>query len=227
GPALQAPLLLVFGEGLTALRLGAVIAGVLAMVGLWFLGSELWSRRAGFVAALLFTVLAPSIHFSRDGVHYMQAIAALVWTVLCYTRATKRYSGAYAALTGILIGVDFQLYYAARLAIPLIFAHAALRAVMERGLLHNWLRLILWTALGFTAAIIPAAAYYIAHPGTFGQRTDAVMIFAQTPAVRAGLQQDYGRLGWPSILGSQLQRVILGFLALGDRSEQYGANFPL
>ncbi|MGH2344291.1 MAG: ArnT family glycosyltransferase, partial [Chloroflexota bacterium] len=81
GPALQAPLLLVFGEGLTALRLGSVIAGVLATAGLWFLGSELWSRRAGFVAALLFAVLAPSIHFSRDGVHYMQAIAALVWTV--------------------------------------------------------------------------------------------------------------------------------------------------
>jgi 4-amino-4-deoxy-L-arabinose transferase-like glycosyltransferase len=227
GPALQAPLLLVFGDGANGLRLGSVIAGVLAMAGLWFLGSELWSRRAGFVAALLFTVLAPSIHFSRDGIHYMQAIAALVWTVLCYTRATKRYSGAYAALTGILIGVDFQLYYAARLAIPLIFAHAALRALMERGLLHNWLRLILWTALGFAASIIPAAAYYIAHPSAFGQRTDAVMIFAQTPTVRAYLHEDYGGLGWLSILGGQVQRVVLGFLSLGDRSEQYGANLPL
>ncbi len=227
GPALQAPLLLLFGDGATGLRLGSVIAGVLAMAGLWFLGSELWSRRAGFVAALLFTVSATSIHFSRDGIHYMQAIAALVWTVLCYTRATKRYSGAYAALTGILIGVDFQLYYAARLAIPLIFAHAVLRAVTERGLLHNWLRLILWTALGFTASIIPAASYYIAHPGAFGQRTDAVMIFAQTSSVRASLHQDYGGLGWISIVGGQIQRVILGFLSLGDRSEQYGAGFPL
>jgi 4-amino-4-deoxy-L-arabinose transferase-like glycosyltransferase len=227
GPALQAPLLIVFGEGLTALRLGAVIAGVLAMIGLWFLGSELWSRRAGFVAALLFTVLAPSIHFSRDGVHYMQAIAALVWTVLCYTRATKRYSGSYAALTGVLIGVDFQLYYAARLAVPLVFAHAVLCAIMERGLLRNWLRLILWTALGLVASMIPSVAYYIAHPAAFAQRTDAVVIFAQTPGVRSSLTRDYGHLGGLSMLGGQLQRVVLGFLSIGDRSDQYGAGVPL
>src|SRR5260370_4828531 len=142
GPAMQAPLMLFFGEGLTAMRLASVIAGVLATMGLWFLGSELWSRRAGFVAALLFAVLVPSVHFSRDSVHYMQSIAALVWTVLCYTRATKRYSGAYAALTGILVGIDFQLYYAARLAVPLVFAHALIRTLMERGLLHNWLTIL-------------------------------------------------------------------------------------
>jgi hypothetical protein len=98
---------------------------------------------------------------------------------------------------------------------------------MERGLLHNWLRLILWTALGFAASIIPAAAYYIAHPAAFGQRTDAVLIFAQTPSVRSALHEDYGGLGWLSILGGQIQRVVLGFLSLGDRSEQYGANSPL
>jgi len=227
GPAMQAPLMLFFGQGLMAIRLASVIAGVLAMVGLWLVGSELWSRRAGFVAALLFTVLAPSIHFSRDGVHYMQSIAALVWTVLCYTRATKRYSGAYAALTGILVGIDFQLYYAARLAIPLVFAHAALRAAMERGLLHNWLRLILWTALGLTVSMIPVAGYYVAHPDAFAQRTDAVLLFSQTATVRNALAHDYGHLGWLTILGGQMQRVVLGFLSIGDRSEQFGAGSPL
>jgi len=227
GPAMQAPLMVFFGQGLMAIRLASVVAGVLAMMGLWFLGSELWSRRAGFVAALLFTVLAPSIHFSRDGVHYMQSIAALVWTVLCYTRATKRYSGAYAALTGILVGIDFQLYYAARLAIPLVFAHAAICAAMERGLLHNWLRLILWTALGLTASMIPVAGYYVAHPEAFAQRTDAVMLFSNTPTVRNALAHDYGGLGWLSILGGQVQRVVLGFLSIGDRSEQYGSSLPL
>ncbi|MGH2347035.1 MAG: hypothetical protein ACRDG4_17550, partial [Chloroflexota bacterium] len=150
-----------------------------------------------------------------------------VWTVLCYTRATKRYSGSYAALTGILVGVDFQLYYAARLAIPLVFAHAVLRAVMDRGLLRNWLRLILWTALGLLTSMIPSIAYYIAHPAAFGQRTDAVVIFAQTPAVQSALHRDYGNLGGLSLLGAQLQRVILGFLSLGDRSDQYGAGVPL
>ena len=164
GPAIQAPLMLVFGEGLESMRLASVLYAVLATAGLWFLGSELWGRRAGFVAALLFAVLAPSVHFGRDGVHYMQSIAALVWTVLCYTRATKRYSGAYAALTGVLVGIDVQLYYAARLAVPLVFAHAALCAVMERGLLRNWLRLILWTVLGLIVSFLPMAGYYAMHP---------------------------------------------------------------
>lgn len=227
GPALEAPLALVFGDGLVALRLASVVAGVLATAGLWFLGAELWSRRAGFVAALLFAVLAPSVHFSRDGVHYMQSIAALVWTVLCYTRATKRYSAAYAALTGILVGVDVQLYYAARLAVPLVFGHAAIRAAMERGLLHNWVRLILWTALGLLAAFLPMGAYYAAHPAAFGQRTDAVAIFAASPLVHAALVHDYGTSFWPAVLGRQAQRVVLGFLSMGDRSEQYGAQAPL
>jgi hypothetical protein len=227
GPALQAPLLLFFGEGLTALRLASVLAGVLATAGLWFLGSELWSRRAGFVAALLFAVLAPSVHFSRDGVHYMQSIAALVWTVLCYTRATKRYSGAYAALTGVLIGIDVQLYYAARLAVPLVFLHAAICAALERGLLRNWLRLICWTALGLVVTFLPFGAYYLAHPASFAQRTDAVAIFSRTSQVRAALTLDYRRAGWLEILGRQVQRVVLGFLAMGDRSQQYGATTPL
>ncbi len=227
GPAIQAPLMLFFGDGLTAMRLAAVLYALCATSGLWFLGSELWGRRAGFVAALLFAVLAPSVHFGRDGVHYMQSIAALVWTVLCYTRATRRYSGAYAALTGILVGIDIQLYYAARLAVPLVFAHAMLCALLERGLLRNWMRLILWTVLGLIVAFLPMAAFYAMHPGTLQQRTDAVFLFSNSPAVKAALQLDFAHASWPEIVGRQFQRVVLGFLAMGDRSEQYGAGTPL
>jgi 4-amino-4-deoxy-L-arabinose transferase-like glycosyltransferase len=218
---------LFFGQGLFAMRLAAVVAGVLATAGLWFLGAELWSRRAGFVAALLFAVLAPSVHFSRDGVHYMQSVAALIWTVLCYTRATKRYSGVYAALTGILVGIDVQLYYAARLAVPLVFLHAAICAALDRGLLRNWLRLLLWTSVGLIVTFLPFAAYYLVHPGTLSQRTDAVLIFGTTPQVRSAMIHDYGHAGWLEILGKQTQRVVLGFLSMGDRSEQYGAKSPL
>lgn len=227
GPALQAPLLLFFGDGLTAIRTASVICGVLATAGIWFLGSEMWSRRAGFVAALLFAVMAPSVQFSRDGVHYMQSIAALVWTVLCYTRATKRYSGAYAALTGILVGVDVQLYYAARLAVPLIMVHAAVRALVERGLLRNWIRLMLWTGLGVLVTFLPMAMYYVMHPAAFGQRTDAVFIFSSAALAKGAMLNDYGHAGWLDILLRQAQRVVLGFLSIGDRSDQYGARSAL
>ena len=227
GPALQAPLMLFLGNGLTAIRMASVIYGVLATAGLWFLGSEMWSGRAGFVAALLFAVMAPSVQFSRDGVHYMQSIAALVWTVLCYTRATKRYSGAYATLTGILIGVDVQLYYAARLAVPLVLAHAAIRALIERGLLRNWIKLMMWTGLGTVVTFLPMAAFYIMHPGAFGQRTDAVFILSSAALAKGAVLSDYGHAGWLEILGRQAQRVVLGFLSMGDRSEQYGARSAL
>jgi hypothetical protein len=227
GPALQAPVMWVFGQGLLAVRLGSVLAALLVVAGIWFLGSELWSYRAAFVSAMIFAALAPSIHFGRDGAHYMQSIAALVWTVLCYTRATKRYSGAYAALTGILVGVDVQLYYAARLAVPLVLAHACFRAATEKGLLRNWLRILAWTGLGLLVTALPLGAYYLAHPDALSQRTDAVLIFSSTPMVRAALAQDYGAAGWLQILLRQAQQVVLGFLAIGDRSEQYGAPFPL
>ena len=227
GPALQTPVMWVFGQGLLAVRLGSVIATLLAVAGIWFLGSELWSYRAAFVSAMIFAVLAPSIHFGRDGVHYMQSIAALVWTVLCYTRATKRYSGAYAALTGILVGIDVQLYYAARLAVPLVLAHACFRTATEKGLLRNWLRILAWTGLGLLVTALPLGAYYLAHPDALSQRTDAVVIFSNTPLVRAALAQDYGSAGWLHIILRQTQQVVLGFIAIGDRSEQYGAPFPL
>jgi 4-amino-4-deoxy-L-arabinose transferase-like glycosyltransferase len=227
GPALQAPLMLFLGDGLTAVRMASVIAGVLATAGLWFLGSEMWSRRAGFVAALLFAVMAPSVQFSRDGVHYMQSIAALVWTVLCYTRATKRYSGAYAALTGVLVGVDIQLYYAARLAMPLILGHAAIRALIERGLLRNWIKLMFWTGLGVVATFLPMAVYYVMHPEAFGQRTDAVFIFSSATLAKSAVLSDYGHMGWLDILLRQAQRVVLGFFSMGDRSDQYGGHAGL
>jgi 4-amino-4-deoxy-L-arabinose transferase-like glycosyltransferase len=227
GPALQAPLMLFFGEGLESVRLASVIAAALATAGLWFLGSEMWSRRAGFVAALLFAMMAPSVHFGRDGVHYMQSIAALVWTVLCYTRATKRYSGAYAALTGILIGIDVQLYYAARLAVPLVLLHAGVRSLTERGLLRNWVKLLLWTGLGMATAFLPMGAFYLTHPAAFAQRTDAVFVLSSSPGVRSALLHDYGVASWPDILWRQAQSVIMGFLALGDRSEQYGSGSAL
>ncbi len=227
GPALQAPIMLVLGNGLTAVRAASVISGVLAMAGIWFLGSEMWSRRAGFVAALLFAFMAPSVQFSRDGVHYMQSIAALVWTILCYTRATKRYSGAYAVLTGILLGVDVQLYYAARLAVPLVLAHAAIRALIERGLLKNWIKLMLWTGIGVVVTFLPMALFYAMHPAAFGQRTDAVFIFSSAALAKGAVLGEYGHDGWLEILWLQAQRVVLGFLSIGDRSEQYGAHSAL
>lgn len=227
GPALEAPVMLFGGEGLLALRLGSVLAALVAVAGLWFLGSELWSRRAGFVAALLFAFLAPSIHFGRDGAHYMQSVAALVWTVLCYTRATRRYSGMYAAITGVLMAIDVQLYYAARLAVPLIFAHALCCGILERGLLRNWLRLIAWTAIGMAVAFLPFGAYYLKHPAAIGQRTDAVFIFSQARSAALSRLADYPHSSWLDIVGRQVHRVLLGFFALGDRSEQFGAQTPL
>jgi len=227
GPALQAPLMLFFGDGLFAVRLASVLFGLLAIVGIWLLGCDLWSRWAGFVAAFLFVVLAPSVHFSRDGIHYMQAIAALVWTVWFYSRAAKRYSVAYAALTGIMIGVDVQLYYAARLAVPLIMLHATAMVVAERRALRTWLKLLLWIGMGAVATFLPLAMFYAAHPETFSQRTDAVFIFSSDPLAKAAVLHDYGNDGWLEVLGLQAQRVVLGFFSLGDRSEQYRAPFAL
>lgn len=227
GPAMQAPLLLFVANGLTAVRVASVLYAMAATAGLWFLGTELWGARAGYVAALLFTILAPSVHFGRDGVHYMQSIAALVLTVLCYTRATRRYSAAYAALTGILVGVDVQLYYAARLAVPLVFLHAIVCALMDRALFRTWVRIILWTFLGVLVSFMPMAVYYVLHPSALQQRTDAVFLFSSSPLVRASLAIDYGSSGWMDILGRQAQRVVLGFLSMGDRSSQYGNSAPL
>jgi hypothetical protein len=85
----------------------------------------------------------------------------------------------------------------------------------------------MWTSLGLVVAALPVATYYLTHPAAFAQRTDAVMIFSQTTAVKGAMAHDYGSAGWLEILGRQVQRVILGFLALGDRSEQYNARTPL
>jgi hypothetical protein len=87
--------------------------------------------------------------------------------------------------------------------------------------------LLLWTSVGLLVTFLPFGAYYLVHPDTLSQRTDAVAIFGNSPQARAALAMDYGRAGWLEILGRQAQRVVLGFLSIGDRSEQYGATTPL
>jgi hypothetical protein len=69
--------------------------------------------------------------------------------------------------------------------------------------------------------------FYLTHPSAFAQRTDAVLIFSAAMLAKGAIAHDYGQSGWLDIIGRQIQRVVLGFLALGDRSEQYGAHDPL
>ena len=74
----------IFGESEWALRLPSAIAGWLCIPAIYFLGKKLYSEREGIMAALLVTVLWPTIYYSQEARPYallvlLSILASYFW----------------------------------------------------------------------------------------------------------------------------------------------------
>ncbi|MEO7761707.1 MAG: glycosyltransferase family 39 protein, partial [Casimicrobiaceae bacterium] len=134
----EALFLKLFGDSLTSLRLASAVVGIGSIALVALLGKELFNVRTGLIAAALVTFFHMHIHFSRVGHHYMQALFCLMFTLYLLVRAL-RYGQPLAAVgTGILLSVDVQVYFAARIAyviVPLVVIYELL--IVGRHLLRS------------------------------------------------------------------------------------------
>ncbi|GAC1638936.1 MAG: glycosyltransferase family 39 protein [Herpetosiphon sp.] len=96
------------GDGEWALRLPSAVAGSLAVPAMYLLGSELWDRRIGIVAAVLLMASPFALAQAQDAKAY--SLTLLVTILLWYTllRALRRHSrGRWALWIGIMLIAPF------------------------------------------------------------------------------------------------------------------------
>ena len=94
--------------------------GLGSIVLVFFLGRELFSTTMGLLASALLTVFHGHIHFSRVGHHYIHALFAVLLTLLLLAIAVRRGWRMVMVGTGIVLGIDLQVYYAARVAYVIV-----------------------------------------------------------------------------------------------------------
>jgi len=175
----------VFGNTVFALKLWSILAGTLAVWGIYLLGKELFaSHRAGIIAAFLMAFSFWAINFSRIG--FRAILLPLILTFSSYFLfrgiRTKKYLPFVWA--GLIFGLGFHTYIAFRLAPAiLIVVFLALLISQQRVLRTYWKHgLVFLAAMFLTAA--PIIHDFIVYPEHVGSRSGSISVLS--PDVNQG-----------------------------------------
>ncbi|MFQ5921955.1 MAG: glycosyltransferase family 39 protein [Anaerolineales bacterium] len=139
---------LLLGEGEAAVRLPAMLFGLLA-VPLMFLLGNLWAgERTGLIAAALIVLSPFHIWYSQEARMYSALMTLSILCMFAYTRLLQpgRHRGIEAVFV-LASGLAYLTHYFA-LFLPLVqFAHIAVNFKRQHGLLARWLVLQLLAAI--------------------------------------------------------------------------------
>ena len=188
------------------LRIVSALFGTLTVLGMYFLGKELFRNsqftihnseltdyglrisKSGFIgfAAMFFTATSFwHIMFSRIGFRAIMAPFCLVWGIALFLIALRKAreqrilaAGLIALIAGLIFGAGFHTYIAYRVA-PLILLAAIPFFRKESGF---W-RVAGVFVLGTFLAGLPIGLYYLQNPADFLGRTAQVSVFSsESPA---------------------------------------------
>ncbi len=151
----------ILGDTAFALRLPSLIFGLATIWLVYRIGSALFSRLHGLVAALLLATVSAHIWISRTGLQESLLVFLIATSVYCFVRASRSYR--YYLLTGIVWGLALLTKYTAIVLVP-VFAGVVL--LFRREVLRRWYP---YGALFITGLILtPIIAYNIFLYRTFG-----------------------------------------------------------
>lgn len=168
------------------LRLPSALFGILTVLGMYYLGRELFAKRVGLMAAFFTATSVWHIAFSRIGFRAIMAPFFLIWGIALllmayrYARENKLATHWYkkylhlivAAKGGIFFGLGFYSYIAYRTA-PLLLIPIA---IYFRKQIASTRIMGVFLAATFLVAL-PIGLYYLQNPADFFGRTSQVSIF--------------------------------------------------
>lgn len=112
------PFIKIFGLNEISIRLPSVIFGVLAVLFIYLLASELFSSEIGFLSALFLAVSPWHIQFSRAGFEANGGLTMIIIGVYCLVKGIRYSKWLYIGFFFSVLSVYF--YYVLRLFVPLI-----------------------------------------------------------------------------------------------------------
>ncbi|MDQ6693650.1 MAG: glycosyltransferase family 39 protein, partial [Chloroflexota bacterium] len=230
----------IFGNFAWSVRLVPALSGTLLVPLLYLLASRLYGWRTGLGAAGLVAISAWNITFSRYGVDVLPSVTLDVALYLCLLQGLRSGRAGYFAGAGVLLGLNLQMYYIARLApvvilimlvrlLPPVLAATVGRFATLRGRspvrprpqeasqgnfdIAAVGRRALTFLAGAGLAFLPVALFAVEQPALFNQRVDTVSIFR--PDIRAQ---------HPDLLRSNVTEHLLMFNWVGDNNPKQ--NLP-
>lgn len=145
------------GPTMLALRLPAAIAGTLAVIPAYLLGQAWFGRVAGGLAALLLAMTFWPVHLGRIGLRAGLLGPLLALALWLGTSAYRKHRGVWWLAAGLVYGLTFYTYLAARLTpFFLLLLAVYLVATGRRRALWDEGR-ILWFFLGAALVVAPFA----------------------------------------------------------------------
>ncbi len=208
-----------FGIHIWSLKLISALAGILTVLGLYFLTKELF--KSPIIALLSSWFLAISfwhVNFSRIAFRAILVPLLLVWSfyflykVINSNKEKKLTSTIYALLSGMLFGLGFHTYIAFRMAVLILivpFITVLIKLIREYKLNEKpWFiyfkkrfwQYDLWIIAVIIAAL-PIGIYFLNNPGDFLGRASGVSVFAQDNPFKALISSTIKTLGMFNVVG--------------------------
>ena len=173
-----------FGPTPLALRLPAAVAGTLATLPAWLLGRAWFGRRAGLLAAFLWAITLWPVHLGRIGLRVGLLAPALATAFWLGTRAYRERRAALWLVAGLVYGLSFYTYLAARFTPLLLLLFAVyLVATGRRARLWDEGR-ALWFVAGAAVVVAPLGVVLLRDPALLFGRAGQVSLLS--PAVSGG-----------------------------------------
>lgn len=170
------------------LRLPCAIAGILTVLGIYFLLTELFSSEIGLMGAFFLATSFWDIMFSRIAFRAILTPLFAVWGLYLLLLALKyirshEHSITLATLAGIVYGLGFYTYIPYRVTPALVLFilfvfwyrirkkgdHKEMKAFWRSTAIFLFTTILVFLPLGF---------YFATHPGSFSSRTSEISVFA-------------------------------------------------
>ena len=221
----------VLGSSIAGLRALSALVGTATVLTTFLLGRELWGRRVAWLSAIALTVSHYHIHFSRLGSN--QIADGLVATLALYflVRGLRSRRTIHFALTGLVVGLGWYVYFGARLVGALVGLYLIWwigarwnRRAADPGWIAEWGRRVGALALSAGVALAPLLIYYWQHPDSLNSRARQVSIFASGWLEQARAMTGRSTL---SLLLQQFWKAVSAFNYTLDPTFWYHPTIPL
>lgn len=130
------------------------------------------------LAVFLMLFLRWNIHLSHIAFRTQMFLVTLSASMIAWMIWIDKKQNRYLVLTGVLAGLTFYTYIAARI-VPLVFLFQLI-VVRKQYCISDIVKDCLLFAVPYLIVISPLAAYFLSHPGHFTWRMKEVSILAQS-----------------------------------------------
>ncbi len=156
---IQSWFLRLFGVDLWGWRFGLVMMGVITIPPLYLLARESYGHKVAVVSSIAMAASPYFIAFSRIGYPTIQSLFFTTLTLYWLYIGVHRKSFFYIFLAGVMAGLGFYTFFAARMSIVISIAFIAAIWLTKKINFKELILFVVVLGLGFTLAAAPYIVY--------------------------------------------------------------------